>query len=118
MAQIGEFSFVLAAAGTAAGLLGGDTYRLAIAVTAITLLFSPAWMGVMHRVEDFAREGYSSYREALADAYASEIGNVGVGISFVQARIGAMQAAWRARRTESKREAAEVDAKPEPRETD
>ena len=33
MAQIGEFSFVLAAAGFSAGALGYDIYRLAIAVT-------------------------------------------------------------------------------------
>jgi CPA2 family monovalent cation:H+ antiporter-2 len=114
MAQIGEFSFVLAAAGSTAGILGAGTYRLAIAVAAITLLFSPAWTGLMHRVEDFAREGYSSYREALADAYASELVNVGVGLSWLGARASALRAAWhgwRARRRQKgpeKNEAAPV----------
>lgn len=80
MAQIGEFSFVLAAAGFTAGVLGHDVYRLAIAVTAVTLLLSPAWMSLIHRVEDMANEGYSSYREALSEAYSSEIENVGEGV--------------------------------------
>lgn len=80
MAQIGEFSFVLAAAGFTAGVLGYDTYRLAIAVTAVTLLLSPAWMSLIHRVEDMAAEGYDSYREALSEAYSSEIENVGEGV--------------------------------------
>lgn len=86
MAQIGEFSFVLAAAGFTAGALGYDAYRLAIAVTAITLLLSPAWMSLIHRVEDLATEGYSSYREALSEAYAAEIENVGVGLMWLRVR--------------------------------
>ncbi len=76
MAQIGEFSFVLAAAGLSAGALGGDVYRLAIAVTAITLLISPVWANLMHRVERVATRGLTTYREALLEAYADEIGEV------------------------------------------
>ncbi|HMQ58165.1 MAG TPA: cation:proton antiporter, partial [Rhizobiaceae bacterium] len=76
MAQIGEFSFVLAAAGLAAGTIDGDISRLAIAVTAATLLFSPAWMALMHRVDEFAHEGYTTYREALAEAYHDHWENV------------------------------------------
>ena len=91
MAQIGEFSFVLAAAGFTGGVLGYDAYRLAIAVTAVTLLLSPAWMSIIHRVEDLAAEGYSSYREALSEAYSSEIGNVGEGLW----RLRVIYRAWR-----------------------
>ncbi|RLQ88201.1 cation:proton antiporter [Notoacmeibacter ruber] len=64
-AQIGEFSFVLATTGLSAGALGYDFYRLAIAVTAVTLLVSPAWTFLMHRVENLATEGYWNYREGL-----------------------------------------------------
>ena len=79
MAQIGEFSFVLAAAGLTAGALGGDVYRLAIAVTAITLLVSPVWANLMYRVERVATQGLTTYRAALLDAYADEIGGVRCG---------------------------------------
>lgn len=101
MAQIGEFSFVLAAAGLSAGALGQDSYRLAIAVTAISLLVSPAWMSVMHRIEDVAAKGFSSYREALSEAYADEIENVGEGLWWVRARYRAGRKTlrkWRARK--------------------
>ncbi|UUP16165.1 cation:proton antiporter [Nitratireductor thuwali] len=99
MAQIGEFSFVLAAAGFSAGALSPDAYRLAIAVTAISLLFSPAWMSVMHRIEGAAVHGFSSYREALSEAYAGEIENVGEGLWWVRARYRAGRKAWRKWRT-------------------
>ncbi|MCR4266074.1 cation:proton antiporter [Nitratireductor sp. ZSWI3] len=101
MAQIGEFSFVLAAAGLSAGALGQDSYRLAIAVTAISLLVSPAWMSVMHRIDEVAAKGFSSYRQALSEAYADEIENVGEGLWWVRARYRAGRMTlrkWRARR--------------------
>lgn len=76
MAQIGEFSFVLAAAGFAAGVLGGDLYRLSIAVTAVSLLVSPLWVSIMHRLEGVAAKGLENYREALSEAYAQELQEV------------------------------------------
>ncbi len=79
MAQIGEFSFVLAAAGYTAGALGYDLYRLSIAVTAITLLLSPVWVSLMHRFENLANEGIHNYRAALAEAYAQELHEVQKG---------------------------------------
>jgi CPA2 family monovalent cation:H+ antiporter-2 len=106
MAQIGEFSFVLAAAGFSAGALGYDFYRLAIAVTAITLLFSPVWMSIMHRIDELATEGYSSYREALADAYADELENVEEGMWSLKVRYRAGRMALRKRK--AKRRAAKA----------
>jgi CPA2 family monovalent cation:H+ antiporter-2 len=76
MAQIGEFSFVLAAAGFASGAFGSDIYRLAIAVTAISLLVSPIWFNLMERVENIATEGLGSYKQALAQAYEDELDGV------------------------------------------
>jgi CPA2 family monovalent cation:H+ antiporter-2 len=98
MAQIGEFSFVLAAAGFTAGALGYDIYRLSIAVTAITLLLSPAWISIMHRVETLATQNYASYREALSEAYAEEIGNVQERLSWLKVRYRAGRIARRRRR--------------------
>jgi K+:H+ antiporter len=42
-AQIGEFSFILAAAALTTGVFAREAFNLAIAVTAATLLFSPFW---------------------------------------------------------------------------
>ena len=98
MAQIGEFSFVLAAAGFSAGALGYDIYRLAIAVTAISLLISPAWTAMMHRLETVAQENYDSYRHALSEAYAGEIENVGDKLWWLKVRYRAGRIARRKRR--------------------
>lgn len=83
MAQIGEFSFVLASAGFAAGGLGYDLYRLSIAVTAVSLLVSPVWVGLMHRLENVASAGMRTYREAFRTAYAYELNEVQRGTALI-----------------------------------
>ena len=67
---------MLAAAGLSASALSGDAYRLAIAVTAISLLISPIWTSLMHRVERVASAGLTTYREAILEAYSTEIEEV------------------------------------------
>lgn len=47
LAQIGEFSFVLAAVGVQSHLITGFEYQLVIAVISATLLLSPAWIGLV-----------------------------------------------------------------------
>jgi CPA2 family monovalent cation:H+ antiporter-2 len=44
LAQIGEFSFVLAAVGFQAGVITGDSYQTTVAVIAFGLLISPVWI--------------------------------------------------------------------------
>ncbi|MDF1609599.1 cation:proton antiporter [Hoeflea sp. YIM 152468] len=108
MAQIGEFSFVLAAAGFASGGFGSDIYRLAIAVTAISLLVSPLWFNLMERVEDLASEGLGSYKQALSQAYEDELDGVENIMWWARARYRAVRFALyqrRARRSASKAEA-------------
>jgi len=50
LAQIGEFSYVLAAVGMQAGLVGLPDYQLAVAVISLSLLASPAWIHLARRV--------------------------------------------------------------------
>lgn len=52
MSQIGEFSFILVAAGAAAKAISGDDYRLMIAVIALSLLTSPMWLAIARRLHD------------------------------------------------------------------
>lgn len=51
LAQIGEFSFVLAAAGAAQDLIPDFTYKLVISVIAFTLVLSPAWIAMIARLQ-------------------------------------------------------------------
>ncbi|TLS67641.1 cation:proton antiporter [Mariprofundus erugo] len=44
LSQIGEFSFLLASMGLGFGLLSEDGHQMAMAVIALSLMFSPLWM--------------------------------------------------------------------------
>jgi CPA2 family monovalent cation:H+ antiporter-2 len=46
LSQIGEFSFILAAMAHTARMLPDDEYRLIVAVIAVSLMLSPAWIGL------------------------------------------------------------------------
>lgn len=49
LAQVGEFSFVLAAVGKSAGAISDFGYQLTISVIALSLLFSPLWIALFNR---------------------------------------------------------------------
>jgi CPA2 family monovalent cation:H+ antiporter-2 len=51
LAQIGEFSFVLAAVGYQISIIGEFSYDATIAVIALSLLLSPAWIGLFRRMQ-------------------------------------------------------------------
>lgn len=59
MSQIGEFSFVIVAAGLAAGAITPDGYRLMIAVIALSLLTSPMWLAIARKLHDAALNKFS-----------------------------------------------------------
>lgn len=54
MGQLGEFSFILAAAGLAANAISDDGYRMMIAVIALSLLISPMWLLIARKLHDLA----------------------------------------------------------------
>jgi len=51
IAQIGEFSFVLAALGLERMIITDDGYKYLVAVIALTLLISPLWLGLARKLE-------------------------------------------------------------------
>ncbi len=73
MAQIGEFSFILAAVGLKNGVLDLDAYRLALSIIAVTLIISPVWMVTVRRFHTVTEKGLSSLRQALAESYLAEL---------------------------------------------
>jgi CPA2 family monovalent cation:H+ antiporter-2 len=54
LSQIGEFSFVLAAVGVQVGLIERFSYQVTVAVIALSLLVSPAWVGAARRLRTAA----------------------------------------------------------------
>lgn len=73
MAQVGEFSFVLAAAGFSNGTIDFNAYRLAITVIAISLLVSPFWMISARHFHDTALQKVTTFRAALAKTYPAGV---------------------------------------------
>ena len=73
LGQIGEFSFVLAAAAATAGVFGDEANRLAIAVIALSLMTSPLWYLTAHRFHDMTISGINNARTAINSMYQDEI---------------------------------------------
>ncbi len=55
LAQIGEFSFVLAALGLQLGTIGDFAYQLTVAVIAVSLLLSPTWINLANFINPSGR---------------------------------------------------------------
>ncbi|MEO0391733.1 MAG: cation:proton antiporter [Pseudomonadota bacterium] len=73
LGQVGEFSFVLAAAGLSAGIINDEGYALAIAVIALSLLISPLWKAIVQRAHDLAATGLTNYQTYMETVFSDEI---------------------------------------------
>lgn len=56
LAQIGEFSFVLASVGLSHGIITSFTYQMTIIVIAITIFISPFWIAMTRRLVHFTEK--------------------------------------------------------------
>ena len=65
LAQLGEFSFILAALGLTAGVISPEEHRLLVAVTVLSLMGSPIWLEAARRLHRIALLGITSGRETL-----------------------------------------------------
>ena len=72
LAQIGEFSFILVALGLSVGSVSPETYRLIVAVTALSLMISPFWLLTARRLHRIALTGVTSPRELLRLTFGRE----------------------------------------------
>ena len=72
LAQLGEFSFILAAMGLATGAIADETHRLIVSVTVLSLLGSPFWLETARRLHRVALLGVTSGRETLRVTFGRE----------------------------------------------
>lgn len=72
LAQIGEFSFLLAGVGVGSGVIPPETSRLVVAVAVLSLLMSPLWTVTARRLHGMASEGIDTIGEVWAVAWGSE----------------------------------------------
>ena len=112
MAQVGEFSFILAAVGLRYRALELDSYRLALSVIAMSLLISPIWIAVANRFHQTAQRGATDFRQALLEVYPNEIAGINsrayrakiltkVALRTVRKRIARKKALSKLQRTET-----------------
>ena len=73
LSPVGEFSFVLASAGVAAGALTPEGHKLAIAVIALSLLVSPLWFVGARRAHALALRGITEADSLFQESYAREL---------------------------------------------
>lgn len=91
MAQIGEFSFVLAAAGLSAGAIDLGSYQLALSVIALSLILSPIWLTTVRRFHDLGQQQFEGFAATLESLYPG---------TYARLRAGADQVNRRLRRSE------------------
>jgi CPA2 family monovalent cation:H+ antiporter-2 len=72
LGQLGEFSFLLLAAGTAVGLLAAEHEKLITSLIALSLMSSPLWLLTERRLQRLAAGGISGFRQVLAQLYRKE----------------------------------------------
>lgn len=73
MAQLGEFGFVLAAAGLSVGAIGAESYQIALSVIALSLVASPFWMATARRIAMHPKAKGETVRELLVNVYEDEL---------------------------------------------
>lgn len=73
LAQIGEFSFLLATLSAERGILDESGARMMVAVTVLSLAFSPLWLLVATRIDAVARKQIPTLHETLDVAFGPEI---------------------------------------------
>ena len=96
LAQLGEFSFVLAALGLSTGAIDDASHRLIVAVTVLSLLASSFWLETARRLHGVALLGITSGRETLRLTFGPEAR--ALARSSARAETAAAQAARRASR--------------------
>ena len=72
LAQIGEFSFVLAALGLSVGAVDREAQRLIVAITVLSLLLGPLWLETARRLHRIVLLGVTSARETIRLTYGRE----------------------------------------------
>ena len=113
LSQLGEFSFLLAASGLAAGAIGDADFRLVFTVTALSLAMTPFWLTTARRVHGLAASGISTLSELLVATYGNEAKMIRTRSHRVREAVGGI-----ARKTGSDSVVDTLAAEPHPAETE
>jgi len=70
--QLGEFSFLLAAAGLAVAAISPEESKLIISVTVLSLALSPFWLSTARRLHHIAERRLPTLRQVLVSTFVGE----------------------------------------------
>ena len=73
LAQLGEFSFLLAAVGREAGVVDAYANNLIVSLTVLSLLLSPLWMTIAQQLHDLAPKRTITLPHLLSLLYGHEV---------------------------------------------
>jgi len=73
LAQMGEFSFLLAQIGTEVKLLTDDGHKLIISLAVLSLAISPFWMATARRLHELAPVRIKTFKQLLSLIWGREI---------------------------------------------
>ena len=93
LAQLGEFSFILAAQGLAVAAIDWESHRLLVAVTVLSLMVSPVWLEAARRLHRIALLGITSGRETLRLTVGPEALALGRSRGFISAWLARLRKA-------------------------
>lgn len=92
LAQIGEFSFLLAAIGFDGKLIGPYEHALIVSTTVLSLALSPFWLETARRLHRLGLLGITSQRELLRLLYGDESRAVLRALAWLRRRLEALLA--------------------------
>ena len=72
LAQVGEFTFVIAGVGLRLDIIGFDDFRLVVTVTALSLAISPFWMTTARRLQEVVTYRSASINRIMRFAFGRE----------------------------------------------
>ena len=72
MSQLGEFSFLLAAAGLAVAAISPEESKLIISVTVLSLALSPFWLATARRLQHVMERPYETWKQVLTATFVGE----------------------------------------------
>ena len=72
MSQLGEFSFLLAAAGLAVAAISPEESKLIISVTVLSLALSPFWLSTARRLRHIAERRLPTLRQVLGSTFVGQ----------------------------------------------
>jgi CPA2 family monovalent cation:H+ antiporter-2 len=73
LAQLGEFSFLLATVSYQNGIVNEEGQRLIVALTVLSLAFSPLWMMSARRLKNVVNQAHLGFRNIFKRIYGNEV---------------------------------------------